>query len=272
MTAIKKRYTQRDPEFEQYSRFFDIYITESKILNPSKIHPGDVYSPMLTDRRSVQTELFRLQGDENGLITNRTYGTSVPAYIPAVQEKLRQLKAKFAEYCSERDKQGFKIPEVMPPDMLKERLQLEAKLDCFLREAEQLENMLAKHEEVQEEIHNSECLSHGPLGNGVLKNGDLESIDGQAVSRINGILVITESGSPYKGMSVRDYRSKISEPWCKQRAKELHDLVIKRNSELKKTGFSDIQIPARNKRISRVSLPAWPKGIENHLAKENVTK
>ena len=89
------------------------------------------------------------------------------------------------------------------------------------------------------DIRSSEILKHGPEGTGKCSwevGGALSEIDGQHVTKIKNVLVINEPSSPYHGLKVSDYRTKVVNPWIIVRA----ELKNKKNELFKKLGLNGI--------------------------------
>lgn len=256
MNAMKRKTGMRYKTEDQpvYAEFYAKFKNSSDILTPS----GNL------DKRGMQHELYNLCGDDKGRIKVDQY-TDGLALIPDVEEQIRNLHWKFEDYCKRKEREGFEVPDKMPPEMHNELMKLQARLDVYNLEKEALEQRLSEIQSVE----NPDCLKFGPVGSGQLLNGDLVAIDGQRVERLNGKLVITEPGSPYQGMAVVDYRKLVSDPWLKQQNDKLNALIKQRQEEFKLKGFSDIVIPTRRRSISKESLPKWPEGVINYLIEEH---
>lgn len=263
MNDMKRKTGMRYKTEDQpvYAEFYAKFKNASDILTPS----GNLNSTSkVYDKRGIQSALYNLCGDDKGRIKVDQY-TDGLSLIPDVEEQIRNLHWKYEDYCERREREGFEVPDKMPPEMHNDLMKLQARLDVYNLEKEALEQRLS---EIQS-VANTDCLKFGPVGSGQLQNGDLVEIDGQRVERINGKLVITEPGSPYLGMAVVDYRKLVSDPWLKQQNDELNALVNQRKKDFQEKGFSNVMIPSRRKAISKESLPKWPEGCINHLIEEH---
>ena len=264
-TTVKRRYTQANRlEFETYSYFFDLYQEKSDILNAGA-QEFNVHST-LWDRPNLIGRIVEIGGDDKGYVKYIS-GEGIPCNIRDFENRLKEVKAKYKRFCDDRESQGYDRPTVEPPDTLKKRLQLEARLDVYKRELESLQDKLENYQEKEHVKANALMLSYGTLGSGRLFNGDLVEIDYQRCEKINDVLIITEPLSPYYGMRVADYRSHIVEPWCAERHKISRDAQKQFDAERIATGRSSIRVPNSLgvKRVSRESLPKWPKGVKNYL-------
>lgn len=215
--------------------------------------------------------------DRNNLITEiELFETDV---IPARQAALIAANNAFANYNEARRREGRTVDdEVWPEHLLARRCKSEGKLDCALRELELLKERLEKYYTKPEaELLEKACLEYGPRGNGRLRDGRLAEIDEQRVEYVkledgDEILVIIQSNSPFRGMSVQDYRNFVVSPWTKQRSMQISNLEKQRQKELAETGFSKIVVRSNNRKIHPSSIPAWPEGVKNYYAVEVVTE
>lgn len=92
----------------------------------------------------------------------------------------------------------------------------------------------------------SVVLPYGLLGKGLMQDGRIFEIDGQHVSKFNGINIIDDTRSPYDGMSLEDYQ-KLSFTWKKEVC------IIKNGMRVIIT-----------KSIPKNELPEYPKNIKNY--------
>ncbi|MBN2828830.1 MAG: hypothetical protein JXR56_00755 [Candidatus Cloacimonetes bacterium] len=268
-TQIRRRYTPSNPEYKIYSETFDRLLINSTILNSSEKGAIIVDRLEISDLSSIKSVLFELTGDQNGIVMSTKAGGDINAIIPNAERKLALIHGRFDSYCNMKEAQGYKRPKVWPPKLLEERLKTEARLDVWKREAELLQNLVDHWKETKTERDASKVLQYGPRGNGQLKGGYLDEIDYQKVEYVGDILVIVDEHSPYKGMAVSSYREHIVEPVRAAQRKRMFDLEKQRKRELAETGFSKITIPSfGTKKVSKGSLPPWPKGVKNYLIEE----
>jgi hypothetical protein len=270
MTNIQRRYSPSKPEYKIYSDYFDRYLIASTVLNSGERGAIIVQNLSISDLSALKHALFELEGDALGVYETTKAAGAVRAAIPATELKLSQIHERFSAYCYNKEAQGYKKPEVWPPNLLKERLHAEARFDVLRREAEVLHNLIDNYKEKEVAADASKVLQYGPRGNGQLRDGTLESIDDQKVDfTADDILIISDDNSPYNGMRVADYREFVVMP-CKaaqnKRIKELHDKQV---AELRATGHSNVVIPSYGlRKVSRESLPKWPDGVKNYLLPE----
>jgi len=247
-TSVQRRYSNhRAPEYKFYNDQFDKFLILSHILNSE--NPIGSRS-ILWDRASIEAEIDRL----------------TTKLIPDIEKKLQELESSFNGHCEQQINMGRKKPERWPKDLLEPRLKFEAYMDITKREIEVLKEQL--HKRFIEPIKQAEAqgmLKRGPLGVGEMRGGILIMIDGQACEKIDGVMVITSEKSPYKGMSVADYREFVVKPWSISRRKRNLELEKMRAEEIRKTGKSTIYISMGNRVINKASLPPWPNGVQNLL-------
>jgi hypothetical protein len=264
-TKIKRRYTQKDvAEYTIYSDYFDNFLKKSQILNAGAF--GDVTSTMpFWDKNNLLAEILEIEGDDKG---NAKYvgREGFPSRLTHAKNQLKELEAQFEAHCDLKENQGYERPTEMGDKTFNRKLELEAKIDIYLREIEALKNALANWKEKEQKTANANALQYGCLSIGQIRNGELVLIDNQKVERINKVLILVEPASPYLGMSVIDYR-KMSERWCEDIKTKHKDQYEQQQAELKTKGHSTIPTPRGLglTKVSRESLPKWPKGVKNYL-------
>lgn len=271
-TKIKRRYTpQNRAEFKIYNDFMDRYLLDSNILNSGNT-PLNVHT-ILWDKSAILSNLFQLEGNAQGEYI-RPDDVKVPASIPNTKRRLKEVEARFVAHCDQREDQGYERPSEWPHALLTERLKLEARLDVYLREAEFLHSKLSEYKTKEISRRNTLMLSYGPLGNGQLRGGVLVEIDYQKVSSVDGVLIITEETSPYRGMKVADYRKYVQEPWRKARETEINTALERRAREYAETGHSKVEVPLGIGQLMprREDLPPWPRECKNYLSKKIIEK
>ena len=245
-TEIKRRYTIRDPEYKFYTDRFDRLLILSDVLNADKTATGRY---TMYDKRAMEVAI--LEREEK--------------IIPDFQRNIDDVNIDFESYVTNRMNIGHPRPEVWPRMLLERRLLAEAGLDITKRELEVLKDQLqTRFIEPIKQAEEKSMLAYGPIGTAVLRNGVIALIDGQAVERIDGVLVIVSEKSPYKGMAVSDYREFVVKPWVIARRKQAEELVTKRAEELRTTGKSDISVTNSHKKIHSSSLPVWPANVPFH--------
>lgn len=251
-TQVKRRYTIRDPEYKIYTDRFDRLLILSDILNADKSATGRY---TMYDKRAIEVA-----------ISEREEKT-----IPDFQRNLDDAVIDFESYCTNRMNAGHVRPEVWPKIMLERRLHAEAGLDITNRELEVLKDQLqTRFIEPIKQAEEKSMLAFGPIGTARLQNGVIALIDGQAVERVDGgILVIVSEKSPYKGMAVSDYREFVVKPWVIARRKHDEELVRKRAEELRTTGKSNISVTNSHRKIHSSSLPPLPDGVPLHSLVSN---
>ena len=77
-TKIKRRYKQGDPEYKQYTNFFDRYLLDSNILNADNKATG-IYTEFM-DLPGIRSALVQIEGDKSGRYKNH-WGETMPSSI-----------------------------------------------------------------------------------------------------------------------------------------------------------------------------------------------
>lgn len=255
-TQIKRRYRDnRLPEHSIYSKSFDLALQNSKVFNADQI--VSIHS-IIWDETGIKTEIQILE----------------KATIPALHEKLQLCEASFESYCTQRENAGYERPTTWPPHLLKDRCQMEARLDVSLRELEFLRAKLQTlYVEPQRKKQNDNMLAYGPVGSGRLSGGTLVEIDGQETGFVDTVLIITAEGSPFRGMRIKDYREFVVKPYCEERNRRLRRLTDQRMIEIREHGSTNIPpLPLSRGKIDKSSLPTWPTGVRNYLKPEEEPK
>lgn len=263
-----RRYTKgKHPVYDQVFAFNK---QDSLILNPERRANDHYWSWLQTDdMASVQKALRVWKGDENG----EYFKDGIPygAVIPLLRREIADLRDKVNDTKQRLQNEGF------PPDQVAKHLQpdheklleKEAAMDVARNEVVQIVQWIddiKKKQEKQREIR--EVLPYGPRRSRSLKDGVLSEIDGQRVSKINGVLLIDDPKSPYDGMSIDDYH-KLAEAWSKQRRQAERNKLKAMQDEARKKGeiLPRQATPGGIRKVKRQNLPPWPDGVVNHKEK-----
>lgn len=268
---MKRRYEQKDKEYEVWNNFFIRYKMGSRIFNPNDT-PG--MDSIFFDKENITTELLTRIGDQFGkYMRGKTVNT---AYIPYLNSMLEEIEKRFKAYQIKRVSAGYSEPTEMPKELLKEKLNYQARLDITDLEIENLTKRLKSFTDIAETKTDGDVLAFGLQGSFHLlgthaSNPDLmdtiREIDGQNCSLLpSGILIISDKRSPYNGLEVKTYRE-LCQTWKEeQKAKEkakLKKLQIQCEEEGK---LKPTRLPVRfGVRYSLSSLPAFPEGVRNYL-------
>lgn len=197
------------------------------------------------------------------ILTER-YHEPLETLLESRQERLQRLTDELEDITAaqEHSKQvafnkGSRWKE---PDRDREkRVTLEARIDVCNWEIKKLEQAIEEEEEDREQREIPPCLPRGPQGHlkvsGTTGTG---YADGQWCEPVNGIPVITDDRSPWRGMAVMDYTEFVVKPW--KRACTKHNK--RRRKELLAQGKKDDQIP---RRINAPWPKGWPEGVKRHI-------
>lgn len=196
-----------------YDREFNSRRIGSRVINGGNMLPG--VNTIIWDKSACIGLLLELRGSDDGYFYRN--GLPVKADIPNCHEKITKLEKDFANYQQEAVNRGYPKPAQWPAELIEERFKREAQLDVMEEERDVIQERLDKFIAEERKRETDKMLMQGPSGNRRLQNGMLVEIDGQEVEQINGRFVITQTESPYFGVSVTDYQEHISEPWAKAR-------------------------------------------------------
>jgi hypothetical protein len=252
-------------DFPIYHNTLDMFLNQSSILNPDEI--PNAHS-LIEDKRNILYAIAEIEGDENGQYPSRN-GELVAAMIPMTKKKIEEFDKRFEFLKNTKRKEGFKIPTVFPPDWLNDYYTLQARLSAYEAESEALNKRLSEWVDEEQKTSDDQVLAFGLRCFGKLRNGELESIDGQTVSENdNGIMIITDNRSPYNGLAVEDYRE-FSKKWIKSRKEENKRKLFRLQNEAKEKGNpipKQLNIASPNK-VKISSLPPFPVEYRNYLVK-----
>ena len=273
-----------------YSNFYDRFRMESVILNASARGSSISHSGDYSNAKFLTSLINELKGNSEGLFYYHDGDSWRTAKIPKLKERLEEIVDEFKKLRQQAVNGGRPPLEKMPPKLDEKRLQTEGALDVAREELEYLSKCLKEIENSEEQISSDAVLKNGCRGVGKLQDGILCMMDGQRISSLfsgknKGLLIISDTRSPYNGMSSADYYSQVSKLWNLARNKlsnrkeklirELHEKGLRSTLDIewkkarqrlfeKNPDWESLfKINFNNKRI-----PAWPKGVKNYLEKE----
>ena len=231
-TSGKEDGSRRYPKgtFPDYDKAYQNGGKGSSVLNDSK-RSGDIKNfGSMSGESGLQGTIYELEGIP-GYDFYKRGGAQFKALIPSAKENLRDAHKDFKIWGKEEVKKGNALapPEIWPSNLLAQRLKLEAKLDIRRRELDKAEGKLTKLEDPQESDHAQNMLRYGPMlrnegGGGSTYDPPLQAMDGQTVSRKNGLPYINEEASPYHLMPVFFYK-KMAQKWIDENGLNRNDLV-----------------------------------------------
>jgi len=212
--ARRKEYLPIDtPALKTYHDQYDLLRVRSQILNAGNQRPN-AYSIFL-DKQGLEHQILKRKGDVNGYVFKQDNNVGHLAILPELENKLHDLEAEFQEYKDHRILHGYDEPSEYTKDLQEKRLKLEAEIDVVNEELTVCEKLLEKlHLQPERQKRNDLMLING-LKCGIIGDPPHE-IDGQRVTQIGKLSIITDPDSPYHGMSLGDYR-KLAKEW-KQRS------------------------------------------------------
>ncbi len=253
----------KDARFNVYHDMYDRLRLASQILNAGNRNVGIHF--MIWDKVNVETQIRRMTGDENGQFLEKN-GNGHLASIPAQEQRLADLEHQFQSFQRRKIREGHARPKDWPPDLLRQRLEAEARLDVLNEELEQLQKWLTHFTEPIQKAQDDHVLEYGLRCSGRLRNGGLAEIDGQACGYIGDVLCIIDEKSPYNSISITDYR-KLSAEWLAERRKRDAEKLKLLQEQARAEGLSgpkSFASPVR--KVDKSSLPKWPIWARNYVA------
>lgn len=259
MSNIIKRYKRSDDSVRIYHEEHDRLILRSRILNIGEIAN---IGTMFFTKENMEAELITLLGEKDGKYF-RDHQT-MTGQIPYLQEKLDELALRFEETNIEREMRGLRVFEDLPDGLMKEKLRLEAQLDVALSEKSYLEERITKGKTEEDQKRKDNILKYGLRQSVSMKNGLIDSIDGQRVEYVDGKPVIAEF--IYFGMSVSEYRL-LADIWLKEKRKVDQEAFNKLCEARKR---NNLPIPTQQKvssvkAIDKSTLPKFPEWAKRYL-------
>ena len=236
-----------DQKFKIYHDHFDNLRMSSPILTPGE--RIDIHTTIM-DAQGMRGLLIERVGDENQEYLRN--GKPYIALIPGIERSLEDIERRYQVYCQDLRDQGRRPVPIEGTQFWNEKLRSLAALDVINEEVEILEERLKAISDQVQEQDNDNMLKYGPVGNSLNWGtrsptpNQIKTMDGQSCDYIGDFLCITDPRSPYKGMSVADYRDLVDTYKASQREKGLSSLC----------------------QIDRKDLPVWNSGIKNHMKKE----
>lgn len=250
--------------FPEYNNAVDRYMMASKIFNGGAEKVPSVHT-IFFDRRGIEAYILELEGDEES--GKFIKGSEVVlARIPTEKAKLSEIAMRFENYKVNRVNQGFEEPKVYPKELLSEYYEVNARLDVYCGELEELKKHLDEFKDEVEQESTEDVLKWGLRGFSKLRHGVIEKIDGQKCSITDsGVVIIDDIRSPYDHMAVSDYR-KLAKQWNLDRADADRKKLLRNQQQAKSEGKQIPQaLPVKSMlRVSINNLPKWPDWAKNY--------
>ena len=255
----------KDKRYNVYHDEIDRLMINSQILNGGKEKPS--IHTIFWDKQNIQGQLLTIIGNNKGLYKREN--TEHIAFIPFVQLKLQELEDKFQKHCKQQTRQGHSRPKEMPPDMLKERLLLEAQLIVYQEEVVELQRRLKLNTDKEQEISYSNVLKSGPAGHSRVEDGVIVELDGMTVKEFREdedaepVLIIDcdhPKAKPFDGYSTSDYYRYISTPWLMACQKQ----AIKNKEQAKKDGVRYENLSRGLRLGTNAPVPSFPDDCINY--------
>jgi hypothetical protein len=235
-------------DYPLYNDTVDRLMLQSAVLNSGSDTRPSVHT-IFWDETTVRGYLMEIEGDKDGQYFQS--GEYYTAKKVKVLVELKKIEDAFVRYKKRRLGEGYEEPTEMPNEMLNEYYTWQARLTVLEAESEFLHKKLKEYTDKKQSEDDNRVLAFGLQGHGKFhgiraSNPDLENVlremDGQKIAfSAEGVLIISDSRSPYNGMAVFDYR-KLCDEWRKDLTK---------------------------KKILRSFRPAWPTGAKNYLEEDS---
>ncbi len=278
---LKRRYPDSN-ETQSYHIHFNRRRDFSDILTPGNI---DLHS-VPNDRRNVESLIIEKVGNGDGRY-NLPGQKSRLAALPSIEKELGDLEEKFQKSRQKSINEGRMPFEKYPIELQNKKHRLEAEQDVIESELIILRQILSRFTDEEDDRKRKLMLRYGPYGNGQLKGGFLSEIDRQRVEpNEDGVLIITEKSSPYRGMRSIDYYALVCKPWRKASAK-LKKEMLKITNGRKGNQLSEVerqQVSSRRDELfeqfpewenlfvkmmpDRPRMPRWPARCIDHTEQE----
>lgn len=152
-----------------------------------------------------------------GNVDDLTYHLNqVKPKIGALTKLLDQIEVKFEQAQKYQLQMGAEPIEVLPLELQIEEAEIEAQIKVHEAEVKWLEENLKEAKELNQIVDEQPILPRSQWGSAVLKNGVMQHIGGHKTKVDQNLdppmLVISDKRSPYDGMKVWEFKSKIANP------------------------------------------------------------
>lgn len=264
-----KEYLATNSKYLAYHETIDRLMLQSDILNGG----GRTLNAAsrIYNRGGIEMELLIIRGNKNGGFFKGT--NEYPSHILIAKADLEEMEIKFEKYCERVMAAGRRKPQEMPPEMLEQKLKIEAKLFVLESEAEELDKRLAPYLNTEKEKSDNNVLRNGPRGSSRLKNGVIVEMDGMTVSEhLNPVtdevvFIINDTrAKQYNGYLTADYLDNICRPWAYAKLA----LSRKVQAEAKEQGIPLNEISQNKLNGQHAPWPKMPDECINYLKKELV--
>lgn len=248
-----RRYSeQKNPSYHHH---YDRLLSNSHILNPDSSRGRESNWSQSLSR--ANGELMRLVGGSGRDGRFYIQGNNVfhLASIPSAKEQLVRIHQRFRLWQRDQIRSGKALepPKNWPLDLLKKRLEWEARLDVRKREAVKVQDRIEELSKTKDKP----ILPRGPLLQGRLPGNNLTgpySIDGQKISfDSKGRPFIDCSESPYNGMYLTNYRS-ICKKWQEKVQKLIREYNKGREKEYENSKYTPPRARLFNLNIETLGL------------------
>jgi hypothetical protein len=252
----------KDKRFNLYHETYDRLRLASKVLN-ADANNVSIHMKFFNEE-TIKNEIRFIEGDEgNDGYYNRDTKI-MPSKLQETKDQLDNIELRYESYIKIQVRQGQPKPTDYPPELLKEKLKLEAKLSVLHEELAELQKQLKPYEDKVEEASDRKVLQDGPIGSGRLRGGFLIELDGMKVSLNEDEIpfINDKRAGKYDGFSTADYYTHVVKPFLQ--AKEKQRAINIQQAKKEETSLDKM---TRGKRNGSVKYPEMPKDCINYKLK-----
>lgn len=189
----------------EYYKNFSFYLNPK---NRNQINGGI----MEGNPADIQHHLNRIVGFDNGKI-QRKKNEYILAKLPALKKELETFDREFEREQKRALQMGGEPVEVMSSELQEKKAEVVAQIQVCEDEVKWLKEKLEEAKSINEIVDRKPILPRQQWAQSQLKDDVMIHVGGHE-TKINedGILYISDNRSPYRGMLVHQFRSKIVNP------------------------------------------------------------
>lgn len=243
----------------------EAYRQQSNILSPQQIGNGSIIESVVeNDLQNLYGHRIELTGQPEGDHVNKYFfnGLWKTAKVPTFELILAELKTEFKNHQQTQLNRGSLLPKTYPPELLEKKNQILARLQIAQEEIDFLDGLISDAEAKEKEAaeFREPCL--GPKATWAreeMRDGVIISCAGQKVEPDkDGVLRITDSRSPYNGLFVWAWRSRIFGPVQREYSWRTRQMFKKEPSDRDRVVYP--ASPIWDPKTDSVEYPGYAEG------------